>query len=123
MPNEITAQASLRCRNGDFNFNYSTGPIQIDQTTKGGGNPGSVTIGTAEEDISFGDVTPSMVIMQNLDATNYVEWGKKDGGGAMQAIGKLSPGGVALFEMNSATTLRMKSNTAACEVYIAALRA
>lgn len=122
MANEITVQASLKVDNGGLELTHKSGVLRFTQTNARGGNPGVVDIGTSEEDVSFGDLAaPGWVYMRNLDTTNYVEWGKKDGSNNMQAIGRLGAGEVSLFKMNASTTLRMKANTAACKVLIAAL--
>ena len=110
----ITAQLTFEVTNGNFNDAYkapASNPIALTQTTEGGGNPGFVTIGTSEEDIAFGDVTPRVVIIENLDATNYVQYGPKSGG-AMIVDKRISPGSFAFFELDSGVTLRMKANTA-----------
>lgn len=91
--------------------------LTTSQTTQGGGNPGYVNIGTSEEDISFGDVTPRIVIIENMDGTNFVKYGPKSGG-SMVNFGRVSPGGIARFEMGSGVTLRMSADTAACNVRI-----
>lgn len=103
--------------------------IQEDQTGTGAFN-NTVSIGTSEEDVSFGDVSPGLVLLYNLDTTNFVEWGAKDGGGNMQAIGRLLPADSSnnpsipgMFYLNSGKTLRMKADTGACNVQIVAYEA
>jgi hypothetical protein len=121
MADEITITLRLQCRNGAFTFDKSMTGIQLDQATARGGNPGVVNIGTSEEDVAFGDLTdPAYILIRNLDATNYVEFGMSDAG-TMKSIGKIRPGGVALFERMTGKTLRMKANTAAVDVEIYAL--
>ena len=76
MANEIQVSMSLVVSNGSFKFRFQPGGLQFDQTGTGGGNPGLVSVGTSEENIALGDITTEgWVVMMNLDATNYVEWG------------------------------------------------
>lgn len=96
MANEITLTQSVTISNGLFKDRFQPGPIQIDQATIGGGNPGEVIVGTSSQDIDFGDAAPGLVCVQNLDGTNYVEYGPKSGG-AMIPFGKIDPGKCAFF--------------------------
>lgn len=104
--------------------NFASGSITFDQTGYG---VASVIqeIGTSEEDVDLAQLdTEGICILYNLDATNYVTWGKKDGSNNMQAIGKLGPTvgtgscPIAVFGFNAGATLRMLANTAACKVQI-----
>jgi hypothetical protein len=118
MANEITVQNSLRVLNGNLNFVHAPPALSVTQTGVGGPTPGYVTIGTSEESIAFGELsTLGWLIMQNLDATNYVEWGFATGvyGGRMRA------GETAQFRLNPGSTLYLKANTAACKVVVYAL--
>jgi hypothetical protein len=54
--------------------------------------------------------------MQNLDATNYIEWGFA----TTVYGGKLEPGEFALFRLKPSTTLYLKANTAACKALVKA---
>lgn len=122
MSNEIKVTASLKCSNGYFEQpQIGSTQLKFDQTAIGG-DGAIVEIGTSEEDIDLSEITTlGWCYMRNLDTTNYVEWGKKDGSGNMQAIGRLEAGEPALFRMNPGVTLRMKANTAACKVQIIVL--
>lgn len=98
--------------------------FNIDQTGDGA-YAWTQEIGTSEEDVDTSAVgTEGLCYMLNLDGTNYVEFGKKDGSNAMQAIGRLGPSDgsgacpFALYGFNPGATLRMRANTAACKVYI-----
>ena len=82
---------------------------------------GVQSIGTSEENLSAGDIaTNGMLFMMNLDATNYVQWGMSDGG-TMKAVGRLKGGATAascaLLYVDAGVAVRMKANTAACNVY------
>lgn len=111
----ITTQLTFSCVNGNFQEAYNvpaSAPEVLTQAAIGGGNPGFVAIGTSEEDIAFGDVTPRVVVIENLDATNFVEFGPKSGG-SMIVFGRIEPGSFAKFSLKSGVTLRMKADTAA----------
>lgn len=117
MANEIAIKEKITVSNANFYDEIDPGVINANQSTASGGNPGTVSIGTSEEDISFGDVTPKLVYMRNLDATNYVTYGPKSGG-SMITFGILSPGQSARLWLQSGVTLRMLANTGACLVLI-----
>jgi hypothetical protein len=118
MADEITATARLQVANGNLNFTFSPPALAITQTARGGPTPGYLTIGTSEKSTTFPELsTEGWLIMQNLDATNYVEWGFATTvyGGRMRA------GEFALFRLNPGTELFLRANTAACKVVVYAL--
>lgn len=118
MANEISVTHKLTCSNGNLNFTPPTKTYRVDQAAVGGPTPGYVTIGTTEESISFGELgTVGWLLMQNLDATNYVEWGFA----TTVYGGRLEPGETASFRLNPSTTLYLKANTAACKCEVYAL--
>jgi hypothetical protein len=122
MANEITASINIRCANGAFVFRRDV-TKQIDQTGVGGGGPGTVSIGTTEEDIDLGDTaTPGYAVLTNLDPGNYVTWGPKSGTD-MVAAGRLNPGEPNVLRLDPGITIRMQANTAACLVQVEVLRA
>jgi hypothetical protein len=86
----------------------------VAQAGLGGGNPGMVDVGTSEETISFGDLTPGVVILTNTDATNFVEWGFSTG----VRPGRLRPGGVPTLVYLSGATLYVRANAAACRIKV-----
>lgn len=114
MANEISVTVGLRCTNGNYKLTRNTETLQVDQTTASGGSPGVISVGTTEEAVSFGDVTAGYCLMKNLDATNYVEVGTTGAYSARLIAG----GGVALFYVNTGTTIYVKADTAACLVEI-----
>jgi hypothetical protein len=82
-------------------------------------------IGTAREDIVFGDIgTPGYFMVQNLDATNYVELSSD--AGSTYSI-KLTPaasatvGGGAAMVANNGATWSARANTAACNISVQAV--
>ena len=121
MANELSVNVRVRVVKDNYTFDKSLAKTG-DVTNGRGGNPGIVNIGTSEEDVDFGDLTdPGVCILQNLDDTNWVEYGRKDGSGNMQAIGVLRAGGIPhTIELRNGATLRMKADTGACDVLILA---
>lgn len=120
MADEITVTARLQAKNGSLDFIYpaSSNNFSFDQTAVGGASPGYLTIGTTEESEAFSELsTEGWCIMQNLDTTNYVEWGFSTG----VYGGRLEAGELALFRLNPSTTMYLKANTAACKVAVYAL--
>lgn len=121
MADEITLNARLRCTNGSLKIDVNPGQLSIDQSTLGGGGPGTVEIGTSEEDISFGDIsTLGLCHITNLDTTNYVQLGPKSAG-SMVAGMRLNPGESYVLRLEPGVTYRAIANTAACKVSIICL--
>lgn len=108
-----TITASLNCSvvNGAFSADANIAPVSIVQTALGGGNPGTVTITTAEGDITIGLTTPGICVLKNIDDTNYFEIGPKSGG-VMVLWQKVKPGEFAFFRFGAAVTPRAKANVA-----------
>lgn len=118
MANEISVSSRLTITNANLKFSFSPGTKTFDQTAQGGPTPGYKTIGTTEESEAFGELgTLGWLVMENLDATNYVEWGFA----TTVYGGRLEAGEMAMFRLNPSTTLYLKANTAACKVAIYAL--
>jgi hypothetical protein len=122
MANEIRVTESITIVKGKFRDSIAPGTIMQDQASAGGGNPGLVTIGTAEEDIAFGsDVAPGFLWMHNIDDTNFIKYGPKSAG-AMVEFGRLLPGKTARVYLAPGVTLRVIADTAACDVIIKGYR-
>lgn len=120
MADEITITMNISVKNGNFTYDRNL-RLVIDQANVGGANPGKVNVGTTSEAISLPDITSAgWCYVQNLDATNFVNWGAAESGSAsiMASVGKLKPGEAALFRMDPSTTLRMQADTAACDVLV-----
>jgi len=119
MADEIRISASMSVENGNLSFSQNYGSKSYDQTNIGGPTPGMVEIGTSEETQAFSELTtPGWVTIQNLDDTNFVQWGFSTGvyGGKLLAGDTAGP-----FRLNGSTTLYLKADTAACRVVINAL--
>lgn len=125
MADEITVVASIAVENGNFKLPTIGGDqVSVTQAAIGGGVPGTISIGTSEEDVDLSDLTTEgWLYMKNLDGTNYVEWGASTGGTSpsMVQIGRLEAGEPAAFRMSPGAVLRMKADTAACMVQIMAM--
>lgn len=114
MADEIRVNVTLAVNNGNLKDSFAKS-YTADQAAAGGPTPGYVTIGTSVEEVSLSELgTKGWCIIQNLDATNFVEWGFSTGvyGGKLLAGETAGP-----FRLNS-TSLFLKSDTAACKVVI-----
>ena len=78
-----------------------------------------VTIGTTEESPTFTDITTNGIcILENLDPTNYVQWGVAATVYSGRLLANAVPGSVAMFQLEAGKTLFMKSNVAPCRVRV-----
>lgn len=118
MADEITINLNMRAANGLFKFQPAPVNVSVDQTTAGGGGPGQVTVGTSEETISFGDTVPGLVMMQNLDTTNFVSYGTVTGNLDFTLSADNEP---QLVRLKTTESLIMQADTASCKVMIQAL--
>ena len=116
MSNEITVTAGISVKKGNLDFTRPSKSATFDMAGAGGPTPGFVNIGIAEESTTFPEIgTKGWLFMQNLDATNYVQWGFS----TTVYGGRMKPGETAgPFRMEPALTLFLKANTAACNVLI-----
>jgi hypothetical protein len=77
-----------------------------------------VAVTTSEADLTTTEIaTLGWAWIQNLDTTNYVQYGPKSGG-AMVAMGRLKAGEWALLRLEPGITLRWKADTATCQVLV-----
>ena len=119
MSNEIKVTVGLSCTNGNLIVNVSPATIQVRQTTAKGGGPASVDVGTSEETIAFGDITPRYLFVKNLDATNFVDIGFSTGVYGLSLLA----GETGVFPLKSGATVYAKADTAECTVQFIALNA
>lgn len=117
MANEIRVGVNLSCVNGNFlsNQDYTT---EVDQTTEGGGNPGTVSVATAYAQISgLADMTNEGYCMaRNLDDTNYLEIGVEVAATFYPLI-KLKAGEIGVFRLTPGVGVFARANTAACRLH------
>lgn len=117
MADEISINVLVDVTNGTFKDRFNPSRFKVDQAAIGVSG-GVFSIGTSEEAITFTDITTEgWLVMQNLDTTNYVQWGPEDTG-AMVVMGRMEAGEIAVLRMDSSATLRLQANTAACKVLI-----
>lgn len=78
------------------------------------------TIGTTEETVTFVDISSNgQIMLQNEDATNYVQVGFSAGVYGIRLKPGANGGGIpAEFTLEPGATLYMKANTAACRVSV-----
>lgn len=119
MSDEIAVTLNVSVEKGNFKWSKNFGRKTADMsgTAQRGGNV--VEIGTSAEIISVGEVwAQGWCVLQNLDATNYVEWGPYDTGsaGTLIKMGKLLAGEVACFRLSPDVTFGAIANNAACKV-------
>lgn len=113
MANEIKVGVSLACSNRNFKQpKLGSQIVSIAQAGIGGGAPGIVNIGPADEAIDLTEIAvPGWLWMQNIDQTQVVIWGP-DSGGAMVPMGRMRPGEPAGFRLDPGATLRMQVDPA-----------
>ena len=120
MANEITQNITLQVtKNGE-----TTSLAHSKRVTQTGDDYTKKTqnIGTTAETVSFGgiSVVPQLLLVQNLDATNYLELGGDSGLTVFKL--KVPAGPFAIFTLTSAT-LYAKANTAAVNALFVAIEA
>lgn len=113
MASEITVGVTLEANKSGTKVVRSVTGKKENQTGSGGGGPGEVTINTSETTV---DLTGyGRVVIENLDAANYVRWGFATG--VYKA--RLQAGGApTTMFLEAATTLYFIANTAACQIRI-----
>lgn len=135
MSNEAQIQSSLVIRRGSLLYGRPR-MFQADVSATKGPTPGYVLVSTEGTDIEFTELTtPGLVRIQNVDTTNYVEYGIFDPQtNVFYPLGELLPGEeyVLRFSRNlqeeyvgtgtgtsaPTNTFRMKANGAPCGVQI-----
>lgn len=128
MTKEINFTPIVQIKDTDIpraEYNWKPGQFSVSFTGSiGNGNPGLVDVGTVEESVAFGDVTPGMVILYNTDDTNSVYYGMviTGGTGGDEAdLGlELKPQGIPhIIWLRSGYTLRMQASGSSCKVLVA----
>lgn len=112
MANEITVSGSLEFSKGSNSAKLEFGGLSIDVSGTNY-NEATQTVGTSEEALNLGDVNAAgLLIIQNQDATNYVEL--RPASGEADLV-KLKAGEWAIFRLASSTPYAI-ANTASCVV-------
>jgi len=116
MANEINVLIDASLDNGLVTHRFSPGSFSVDQT-----NARKIdfiqNVGVTEESVTLTDFNGNgLIFLQNLDPTNYVEFGLTG-----SYTGRLVSGDPpAAFRLNTGATLYLKANSAACDVQIVA---
>ena len=106
----IRATCTLGISGDYLTVNDQGGSFEEAQVTERGGGPGSVVLGASEEDIGFGDITPGIVLIENIDANGaYAQIGPKNGSGDRQAALLIPPGVKVLIYSDTGVTWRGNS--------------
>lgn len=128
MTNEFRITAAVQLRNGNISVNTLPVSYNANQTTANGPTPGMVTATTSGVTVSLAQLTtPGFLMIQNTDATNYVQYGLYISS-TFYPLGELLPGEVNVLRLardiltanTGAAVLRLKSNTASCLVLVQA---
>jgi hypothetical protein len=123
MANEITTSMSIVLRNGFLRSDFKPAKILTTQAT-GASFDVVASIATSETTVTIsGLTTPKICVLQNLNATNYCEYGFTTGDTKL----KLFPTGTGIpnvLTLNAGTTqIFLKANTAAVKVRVIVLDA
>jgi hypothetical protein len=100
---------------------FSSGRLLVAQTSDGGGNPGIIDVTTSEFTLAFGSIAPGAIMLINLDATNYVEWGVATGVYPFRLhpnTGAATSKHAPHFVQRQSGTIYLRANTATCKVLV-----
>lgn len=102
MANEITVNISLQVKSGNLNYRSQPTVFRADMDGVKGPTPGSITVPVTGVSVSFSELTtPGFCRLQNLDETNYVEYGILDTlGSVFYPLGELLPGEIAIIRLS-----------------------
>lgn len=114
MANEITVTSTIRLVNGELSVTTPSTSKQFDQTTARGGTF-TVDAGTSETSVDFGDIVPGMILLRNLDATNFCEYTTVT---TNYDLKLRANGGTALIDFSGTQVLFLKADTAACKIQV-----
>lgn len=114
MSNEIRTAVGLNYTNGTRNAIFSK-QVYADQTTVGYADH-EQEIGITEEDVTLDQVTaPRFCIIQNLDATNYVDIGTNNSGSLVN-MQSIPAGKFSILWLKAGVVLRAKANAAPVKI-------
>lgn len=122
MANEIKVTTQIECTNGNFRMpKVGAQNTSVNQGTAGGMVPGVVSVTTSDTALTLSVGTLGWAFIQNLDATNWVNFGPASGGSIVPAL-RLNPNEPGqLVRLVPGTTYRVQANTATCKVLILVL--
>jgi hypothetical protein len=135
MANEMTLRIGLTVRSGNLDYRSNPTSFKQDLDTIAGPTPGGFSVPVGGIAVPMTNLTaPGVILIQNLDDTNYVEWGIHDGA-LFHPVGVVRAGKASLFELSPnlgqepsvptgtasgtntvVNTFWVRAHTAACEV-------
>lgn len=121
MADELVSRVSVAYNKSGQSITQAIRDFYLTIAGSGASAP-TVSVGTSEEDYSFGDVgTPGFLWLRNIDPTHFVTWGPKDT--TMKAAGILlpittvaKPPPPTILYLATGVVIRWKADTAACLV-------
>ena len=120
MANEITVLASLSCLNGNLNIRKESGAIRVNQTTAGGGQPGTISATTTDTAITISGVSaPKWAYFRNI-GSNPVKIGPTSGGAIVSMV-QLAAGEPAVLPLVPSVALRCQTTTGTTTLEIVTL--
>ena len=138
MSREANITSSLQITKGNLTYQSLPPGFSADVAGAKGPTPGSVSVSTDGTDVDFSQLTtPGLCRIMNQDASNFVTYGTWDpDDSTFRPLGELKPGesfilrlsrqlgqvqgvGVGTVEPTN-NTLRLKADTAACNVLVEA---
>tara|TARA_Y100000593_G_scaffold20176_1_gene40514 strand:+ start:6685 stop:7059 length:375 start_codon:yes stop_codon:yes gene_type:complete len=117
MADELTTGHSLQVQNGSLKHSVTSNSQKWNQGTAMVHDEVK-DIGTTEETLSWGDIaaaTQGLCYIQNLDATNFVDFGP-DSSGLVGAIRVPASKTVGPFLLKPSATYKAQADTASCKV-------
>jgi hypothetical protein len=102
MANEISVTSSLQINNGNLQYTSRPSAFRANMNGANGPVPGAVVASTSGTNVSFAPlVKPGMCRIQNLDSTNYIEWGLWDSGASkFYPLGEMFPGETYIIRLS-----------------------
>lgn len=102
MSNEILINSTIQVKNGNLWYPATSGSLQADMANVGGPTPGSIVVATTSTgtkiEVAAELTQPGWIRLQNLDDTNFVEWGIFDS--SFLPVGELLPGEHCIFRIS-----------------------
>ena len=143
MADEITVRSSLTIRYSNQYYQSQPGQFTADATGVRGPSPGVVSASLTGTDVSFAALAvPTWCVFTNLDSTNYVDVGAYEPStGVFYPLLELGPGEQYVVKLSrnlgeqwsgsvtgtgtdaTDNTIRVRANTAACDVKVEAFEA
>jgi hypothetical protein len=120
MSGEIKVTQNVTVEKGGLKWSKNYGQRSIDMDGDGQRGGHVQEIGTSAEIIDVGEVwDQGWLLMENLDPTNYVDWGPYDGGsaGTLVIMGRMYYGDPPVsLRLSPSVTFGAIAHTAACKL-------